>query len=185
MSSQESVRLLIFFAIAIAVVLLIKNMRNPAPVPDKASQASGERAPAESNYTYVNRVRGLKRGQPQLVEMFGTHCGPCKQMVPHMAGLTKKYPDVFIMSCSSDPIEQIETFVNENPQAKLVNIARDHGDVSGLMQRLGQTGIPHAFLFDATGKMVWHGHPAQAEPYVRQQAANADRWASAGKGRRL
>lgn len=139
MSSQESLRLLIFFAVAIAVVLLIRSVRNPtsAPAADGASQASGERAPAESNYTYVNRVRGLKHGQPQLVEMFGTHCGPCKQMVPHMAGLTKKYPDVFIMSCSSDPIEQIEAFVNQNPQAKFVNIARDHGDVSGLMQRLG------------------------------------------------
>ena len=62
MSSQESLKLLVFFAVAIAVVLLIRNVRNPAPAPDMASQASGERAPAESNYTYVNRVRGLKRG---------------------------------------------------------------------------------------------------------------------------
>jgi hypothetical protein len=37
-------------------------------------------------------------------------------------------------------------------------VAIDKKDVG---EKLGITGIPHAFLVDKDGKIVWEGHPAQ------------------------
>ena len=34
------------------------------------------------------------------------------------------------------------------------------------MERNGVTGIPHAFIFDQLGKMVWDGHPSECEPHI-------------------
>lgn len=35
-----------------------------------------------------------------MIEVFGCHCGPCINQIPHLASLTKKYPDIFIVSVS-------------------------------------------------------------------------------------
>jgi len=42
---------------------------------------------------------------------------------------------------------------------------------STALEDYGISGIPHAFLVDQAGKIVWHGHPA--EPEMEKAISNA------------
>ncbi|CAL5985936.1 FixW_protein [Hexamita inflata] len=44
------------------------------------------------------------------------------------------------------------------------NLAVDStGTLNDFMEQQGVDGIPHAFLFDKTGALVWQGHPMDGE----------------------
>ena len=50
------------------------------------------------------------------------------------------------------------------------------------MQRAGINGIPHCFLFDKTGKLVWHGHPGNSDAKVAElnKEASPFEWENSG-----
>ncbi|CAL6003706.1 FixW_protein [Hexamita inflata] len=182
---EQYIRLGIFCVIALVVIKFVRGARNPAPAEIK-QEGNKEYAPPESNYSYINKVKFYRAGQPQLIEMFGTHCPPCKQMVPHMARMQQEYKQCWIMSVTSDQEADVQKFIEENPAAKQYNISRDAGGrVGAMMQRLGAKGIPHCFLFDEQGKMVYNGHPNKVEPYLKALDKRQDGWKDAGKGRKL
>ena len=123
----------------------------------------------ETQFEYLNKVATHSPGTPFMVEQFGTFCGPCKMMMPHLAQLQKKYPKFFIASISGESKEEVQQFIQENPACKSINVGLDSQQRAGrLMQANGVNGIPHAFIFDKTGKMTWHGHPSQAEPEIKK-----------------
>ncbi|CAL6015141.1 FixW_protein [Hexamita inflata] len=133
---EQYIRLGIFCVIALVVIKFVRGARNPAPAEIK-QEGNKEYAPPESNYSYINKVKFYRAGQPQLIEMFGTHCPPCKQMVPHMARMQQEYKQCWIMSVTSDQEADVQKFIEENPAAKQYNISRDAGGrVGAMMQRL-------------------------------------------------
>jgi len=115
-------------------------------------------------FTYLNQVSQYKEGQAYIIEQFATWCGPCRKMAPHMAELTKKYPNIFIVSVSDETEEEVKPFMAETPSTKLYNLALDsHGVAAKLSEEYQVQSIPHCYLFDANKKFVWHGHPASVE----------------------
>jgi len=64
-----------------------------------------------------------------LVDLWGTWCGPCKQLIPRLEGIEKEYPDV--------------TFIKID-----VDKNRD------LAVSLGITGVPTVLIYD--GKELKH-----------------------------
>lgn len=58
--------------------------------------------------------------------------------------------------------------------------------MGAMMARLGLNGVPHCFVFDGNGKLVWHGHPSQADYLVRKMNRDsAQGWGGTGKGRKM
>jgi thiol-disulfide isomerase/thioredoxin len=96
-------------------------------------------------------------GHPVLLEFWATWCGPCVASIPHLNELHAKFKDtgLAIVGVSNEQKAVVEAFLKKTPMHYAV--ALDH--TGTLLKDFGVTGIPHAFLADRGGKIVWQGHP--------------------------
>lgn len=98
-----------------------------------------------------------------VVEFWATWCPPCRTSIPHLTELAKKFKDkdVVIVGISDEKPPVVKAFVEKmGPKMDyVVAIDDDHATAEGYMGAYDQNGIPHAFLVDKTGRVVWHGHP--------------------------
>ena len=101
-------------------------------------------------------------GKVYVVEFWATWCPPCRESIPHLTALQKKYTDrVVFVGVSQEAPAVVKPFVSKQADNMDYTVAVDTaGAVSrGYMRAFHQGGIPHAFVVDAEGKVVWHGHP--------------------------
>jgi thiol-disulfide isomerase/thioredoxin len=94
-------------------------------------------------------------GKVVVVEMWGVNCPPCIASLPDLAKLArtneKKGLVVVGLECQNGTKEQI---------LKILKDARVKFPVmSGGSVPVESEGIPHACVFDTTGKLVWAGNP--------------------------
>lgn len=96
-------------------------------------------------------------GVPVLVEYWATWCGPCRQSIPHLNDLHAKYAPrgLVVLGVTKEPRQTVDNFRRQVPMDYPVAI--DPGGSLG--RQLGVRGIPHAFLVDRMGRIVWRGHP--------------------------
>ncbi len=104
-----------------------------------------------------------KGKQIVVVEFWATWCPPCRTSIPHLTELARKYKDkdVVIVGVSDEKPAVVKAFV-EKMGAKMdyvVAIDADNATGEGYMRAYNQNGIPHAFVVDKQGRVVWHGHP--------------------------
>jgi len=148
-------------------------------------------------------VAGFEKGKTYVVEFWATWCGPCKQTIPHLSELAKKFAGkvtfVGVDAFEHEPdetknIPQVEKFVKDFGDKMSYNVAIDgkEGTMGKTwMVAAQQQGIPTAFVIDGTGKVAWIGHPmaldeplgkivdgtfdakAEAERVAKLQAAEA------------
>ncbi|MFC1737235.1 peroxiredoxin family protein [Candidatus Hydrogenedentota bacterium] len=66
-----------------------------------------------------------------------------------------------IVGISTEDSETVQSFVNEMGDKMDYAVAVDsYGQAyQAYVGAFGLNGIPHAFLVDKSGKIVWHGHP--------------------------
>ena len=95
------------------------------------------------------------RGKIVVVEFWATWCGPCRQSIPHLNELHKKFSGqgVVVIGLTDEPKGEVERFARE------VEIAYPIGTGSQTGGLYGVSGIPHAFIVDPSGKIAWEGHP--------------------------
>jgi thiol-disulfide isomerase/thioredoxin len=99
-----------------------------------------------------------------VVEFWATWCPPCRTSIPHISKLAKKFRDrgvVVVGVTNETDADKVATFVKGQGDDMDYVVAQDDGQKTseGYMKAFGQGGIPHAFVVDRTGKIVWHGHP--------------------------
>ena len=106
---------------------------------------------------YIDKNPDLK-GKPAIVEFWATWCPPCRATIPHLNSLNKKYQDkgLVVIGITDEDKKKVQEFRKSTPME--YNVAIDKKDIA---QKFGITGIPHAFLVDKNGKIVWAGHPGQ------------------------
>ena len=123
----------------------------------------GQPAPEISAGEWVNLKAPLTlaslRGKVVLLEFWATWCGPCVQGIPHLTELHSKYAGKKF---------QLLTFVEEGHQTmdrflKKTHVEYPVGLESTTLEEYGISGIPHAFVVNPAGKVIWHGHPAGPE----------------------
>ena len=124
---------------------------------------AGQPAPEISAKEWVNLKRPLTlanlRGKVVLLEFWATWCGPCVQGIPHLTELHHKYAGERF---------QLLTFVEEGHQTmdkflKRTAVEYPIGLESATLEEYGISGIPHAFVVNQAGRIIWHGHPAEPE----------------------
>ncbi len=106
-----------------------------------------------SNYPIDNLA-----GRPYLIEFWAMWCRPCVDNLPHMNDLYGRYSPkgLRIIGLSLDKdYSSLVKFVNER------NIKYPIAQDNGTDARYGVYGIPAAILVDASGLVVWTGHPSQ------------------------
>ncbi|MDR1536097.1 MAG: TlpA family protein disulfide reductase [Planctomycetota bacterium] len=96
-----------------------------------------------------------------LVEVWSTTCPPCVRTIPLLGSIQKRYADqgLKIISFTSDPVENVESFLTEHPMEYSSFIDKDGLSTVNYMAADNRDTIPHAFLFDRSGALVWIGNP--------------------------
>jgi len=125
----------------------------PPPTPPPAPQLPEINAAYWLNSEPLT-LAGL-RGKVVLLEFWATWCPPCRTTIPHLVALHKAHAPqgLVIVSLTNEPKETVEPFAKQMGMTYAVG----GGSTSGRDYRV--RGIPHAFLIDPSGHLVWRGHP--------------------------
>ena len=96
-----------------------------------------------------------------LVEVWSVTCPPCVRSIPIMNDIQKRYADkgLKIVSFTSDTLDEVKEFLSEHPMEYSSFIDKDGTSTINYMAADNRTTIPHAFLFDKEGALVWIGNP--------------------------
>ncbi len=98
-------------------------------------------------------------GKAVVVESWGVRCAPCIASLPHIEQLAKrnKADTIFIGAESQNSSdEDIKSVVKKNKLSYTITKGGFRGPVSS-------GGIPHAYVFDTTGKLIFHGSPSDKD----------------------
>lgn len=98
-------------------------------------------------------------GKAVVIEAWGVRCGPCIASLPHIEKLAKrnKADTIFIGAESQN---SSDTEIKEVVKKNRLSYTITKGGVNG---PVNFSGIPHAFVFDTTGKLIFHGHPSDRD----------------------
>lgn len=106
-------------------------------------------------------LAALKGKQIAVVEFWATWCPPCRASIPHITKLQKKYKDVVFVGISSEKSDTVKKFVESMAENMdyAVGVDNEGKTSESYMGAYSVDGIPHAFVVDLKGRVVWHGHP--------------------------
>jgi thiol-disulfide isomerase/thioredoxin len=139
--------------------------------PLMAAPAIGDKAPAVKVAKWMTQAPPTLPGGKDsdknffLVEFWATWCPPCLKSIPHLAELHRKYgkDGLVILGVSNEESETIDGFLKRKTKGQTIDMpyyvgADDEmGTTNGWME--GIQGIPHAFLVNKSGNVVWTGNP--------------------------
>jgi thiol-disulfide isomerase/thioredoxin len=158
-----------------------------APVAENAPVTSlrmGDSAPKiAGKFIQGEPVTEYSKDKAYLVEFWATWCGPCKQSIPHVNELHKKYADKGLVVIGQNILEQdqkkVEAFVKGQGEKMSYRVAVDSipegADaksgtmVKTWMEAAHRNGIPFACLVGKDGKIAWIGHPQELTDEMIEQ----------------
>lgn len=145
--------MLIVTVVAVSPSALGGGLGEPAPPLWIAEWAKGEPVTlkeGKDKYVYV-------------IEFWATTCPHSRGCIPHLTEMQKKYKDkdVVLVAISAEPAETVKAFVEEmgDEMGYLVAVDRMRATTRTYLKSVFVEQIPHAFVVDKSGNMVWHGHP--------------------------
>jgi len=129
-----------------------------AEAPDKPPAPPAKTAPEIEAAYWLNSdplTLAGERGKIVVLEFWATWCPPCRASIPHLNELFNTYKDkgVAFMSLTNEPRKTVEPF------AKQMKMAYPVGGGSPSSRAYKVKGIPHAFIINPAGEVVWEGHP--------------------------
>jgi thiol-disulfide isomerase/thioredoxin len=99
-----------------------------------------------------------------VIEFWATWCKPCKDSIPHLTAMQKKYKDkglIVIGITEERNPKGVAPFVEKMGDNMDYTVAYDENHQTNLayMKAFGLNGIPHAFVIDKECRIAWSGHP--------------------------
>lgn len=152
---------ILFFALLAGSVYGILEVGDEAPelnIEEWMNGTAVNPADADGKTTYV-------------IEFWATWCRPCRRTIPHLNKLAQEYKDddfVFV-GITMEEAETAESFAED--MGVQYRIAFDTGRSTAETYMQGVPGIPHAFVVDKNGNIVWSGHPMSGLDKVLQDIA--------------
>ncbi|MBM3879241.1 MAG: TlpA family protein disulfide reductase [Verrucomicrobia bacterium] len=98
-----------------------------------------------------------------VIEFWATWCPPCRASIPHLTELQAKFKDrqVVVVGISDEAPAVVKPFVAKLAESMNYSVAidQDRQTARRYLEAFGVGGIPHAFVVDTQGRIVWQGHP--------------------------
>ena len=143
--------LLALFLFSLAVPALALDLGDSAPEISPETWITGE--PADPTKTDDKTF--------YLVEVWSVTCPPCVRSIPIMNELQKRYADqgFKIVSFTTDTEDEVKEFLDDHPMEYSSFIDKEGETMIRYMAADNRNTIPHAFLFDKSGALVWIGNP--------------------------
>ncbi len=148
----------------IALTLLVSTLATTSIAQEGPTGKLGMQAPPLQGLEWIKGgpVK-IEKGSTYVVEFWATWCPPCRKSIPHLTKVQAEFKDkgVTIIGVSNEPAATVKPFVADKGDEMDYTVAIDpERKVSdAYMKAFGVGGIPHAFIIDKTGTLVWHGHP--------------------------
>ncbi len=120
----------------------------------------GDKAPSLEKISWVKGKAVNTGSVVTIVEFWATWCGPCIRGIPHLTELQKKYGNqVNIVGLSNEEDEEkVKSFVVKMGAEMDYHVGvADKASYQAYMEAIDH--IPHAFIVDAKGIVVWQGAP--------------------------
>jgi thiol-disulfide isomerase/thioredoxin len=98
-------------------------------------------------------------GKAVVIEAWGVRCGPCIASLPHIEQIAKRNKaDTIVIGAESQnsPDDAIQGIVKKNKLSYTITKGGVRGPVNF-------SGIPHAFVFNTAGKLIFSGHPGDKD----------------------
>jgi thiol-disulfide isomerase/thioredoxin len=110
-----------------------------------------------------------------VVEVWATWCPPCRQSIPHLTELQRKYKDkgVVIIGVTDEDPEPVQQFVLKMGDKMRYHVLRDQGGalIRAYMSAFGVSTIPYAFVVQR-GRIIWRGSPLRGLDLALEQIVN-------------
>lgn len=98
-------------------------------------------------------------GKAVVIEAWGVNCGPCIASLPHIEQIAKRNKaDTIVIGAESQNSsdDAIQGIVKKNKLSYTITKGGVRGPVNF-------SGIPHAFVFNTAGKLIFSGHPGDKD----------------------
>lgn len=150
------------------------------PLPPAKSQSNSVPVPKGNQFTLIDptgearAVPSGRAGELVLLDFMTTRCLPCKKFAPVLTRLQAEYGlrglEVVGVTCDEADEPQRRAVAGQYQRAERLNylLYVEPGRQPGaVMKRFGVQAFPTLVLLDATGEVLWQGHPADASELER------------------
>lgn len=138
-------------AAVVVCAMQAADLGDPAPELKIAKWIKGEPVRVTSNDKNV-----------YVVEFWATWCPPCRDSIPHLTELQKRFKDkkVVIIGITDEKENVVRPFVKKLGEKMDYRVALDDSrkTTENYMKAYGINGIPHAFIV-RDKRVIWQGHP--------------------------
>ena len=142
----------------------------------------GDAAPsvAVSRWVKGDGFTACPKGSIVVVEFWATWCPPCRESIPHLTSLQKKYARQKVVIAGVASFEKdndsIDNFVQKMGEKIGYQIALDDDrrTAGAWFNAAGRKGIPSTFVVDRTGKIAYIGPPSGVDAVLEKLADRKD-----------
>ena len=108
-----------------------------------------------------------------VLDFWATTCAPCRYSIPYLSDLQKRVRSrgVLIVGIASEPVERVKTYLSklDAPVEYAMAIDSRQQTTDAYLKGVGSQELPHAFVINPEGKLVWHGNATVALDKVLDQ----------------